>query len=476
MRPKPHKPLNYSPAQGETATATLTTTSVITLTSTTTPTVAPTLIPAVVAEWDSKQVNSICLQIIQTFPQLDTQLELSIAKDLIEQFSRMGISATEGDDGCDAELKITLEGTVGTASYSKTGGGKQSCYTGARVEGEISLTSTEDLQVIERKYRGSDTPGIISSCPQSPTGRVNWKDAWQPAIYDFVIDIWGVPAAIAALKSNDPTVKNVGLINIKSEEAVGAVPILCEWLGDEYGGGSRQTQIVMALGRIGPTAKMAAPCIIEVYDDAVKNNKTELYVYRNVLEKITGLNETGDKYNPGYWLEWWDMVNNQDLNTILETLKTDEQADARAAAASSLGTVIIDGREDEVAVALGVALTDKSQKVRFAALESISQLGPRAGAAIPQLAKYQAGGSDFFQWEDTAVAVGLEIVPPLVQVSSTGSGIWSNEQQRKLNVLERVTQLPLDKTALQRGEEAWRYEVGRFLAACLDYYRANNDN
>jgi len=448
------------------------------------PTNTPTLIPAVIGLWDHRVVKSVCLSTTQDFPQFEKDPDLKIEDTLIKIFKFMEINLEDDPAKCDAQMTIDLEGNNYSKTYSSSSSGSKKCFTGASISGVLTFKLQEAnenaaYEPIVMEFRGGDSPMMISSCAIEPTIKVGWGKAWIPEIIYRLVDIWGMPAAIAALKTNDSIAHAAGVSQLKGEAAIEAVPILTSWLSGKGQGGVAYANVANALGRIGPKARMAVPYLIEQYKNEVSGNGTFAYEYRTALEQITGLDDNDD---PAFWSSWWEMVSAQDIPAIMNTLSNSPDPEERRAAAETLGTIFIEGDQALVVEALAKALTDTDVSVRESALKAIAKFGPSASAAAPAVMERlmdDIGGSESGQLYDTIPSVGVEMIPPLVQYISTniesGESMGGNRDMA-LILLKRMTGLPVDEKKRPGDQEDWRDELSIFLDKCLDYYRANSQH
>jgi hypothetical protein len=101
-----------------------------------TPTVLQTPPTVYDQEWGSAKVNTICLQVEQSYPQIeDKTINESIAKTVQDILTRIGLQVVPEGASCDATLTISVIGKADGARYILEG----LCYTGAEYEGQVIL-------------------------------------------------------------------------------------------------------------------------------------------------------------------------------------------------------------------------------------------------------------------------------------------------------------------------------------------------
>jgi hypothetical protein len=305
------------------ATLAPTPTALPTPTPTAVPTPTPTPLPVQPPGWEEVTVHTLCLEVEQSYPEGKGPEPIAEAAGRI--LARVGLQVVDEEALCDATLTIILTGEALGAYYTDAG----SCYTGAEVSGQVSLTAPDRPPLtlpISGRY---PTPFSVIGCPPQPSGAPFGK-AWPEALLDGLAHPWGPQVLIQALEDESVWVRRsaayalgeIGpedgvipaliqalwdeerLVSGAASRALGdigpeAVPALIQALGDEDG---RVREVAArALGWIGPEAREAIPALIQALEDE------EWWVRvaaARALGAITGqdFDEDADA-----WQQWWQQ-------------------------------------------------------------------------------------------------------------------------------------------------------------------------
>ena len=457
------------------ATSTPKPTSTPQFTATPTPTLTPTPIPAVIAGWDNFKATSVCIDVLQEYPQFEESVALPVYETVAQILNKMGINVSQDKAACDATLAIGFEGTVYDVSYSGDGE-KLKCYTGARVNGYMRL-SQDGYESIDLPISASNSPvAIFGGCSKSPTPNVGWDKVWVPEVVNGMADIWGAPVAAAALKVGDNAIHKAG-VHLVSRFGAGAgetVPALTAMLVEQEGGVA-YTDIADALKRIGPAAMSAVPVLIEYLEKELANTGLVnfAYHYDNALAAITGKKTDDPSFWKGWWKnEWLDLINQPDVETLTKTLGGDSDPETRRMAAILLGN--LGSNDDTVIQAFTKAISDEQIIfVRVAILNAIENLGPQALPILPALVEYgpsvKYASEEWAPLKNALSAMGIEAIPALVEAGQNESGTWPIF----LHPLRRITG---DEWDMSVAGEAYIQSVTRFLERCKNYYHEQTGN
>ena len=451
------------PSETPTLTPSLTPTQTLTPTPSSTPT--PTPKPAFIPEWENLQVDTVCIEGVQEYPQFDKNVDLPVYDTVTQILNAMGIETSQGEDSCQAALFIEFEGTVFSDTYSSGSGETVECYTGARVTGNIRILK-DGYTPIEIPFKASYAPqAVFGGCSKEPSSGVNWDLAWIPEVTQRLADIWGAPVAAAALKVDQIVVHSAGVSLVKrfGPQASEAVPHLIAIL-TEYA----STDAAEALDRIGPAAMPAVPILIERLGEELKSTSPVnfAYYYSNALESITGI-----QFNDSsMWLDWWnedwvDLIHQTDTTILAQTLIDDPDAETRRMAAIVLAYLA--PKDQAILQALTKALSDDDLGVRVAVLKAIGNFGPDALPILPVLIELgksiRVSDKEWGPLEDALKAIGIEAIPALVEAAQAES----ETQSKFLWPLRTITGDKWDNTLMGNALER---AIAKFLERCMDYY------
>lgn len=269
----------------------------------------------------------------QYYPEIEEEFSLPIAYYVEYILTGLGFQVVGEGASCDATLTITLTGKALGRSYAVIGktGSYEYCYTGAQVNGQMTLTlrgrAPLALPIIGRK---DPDPFLTFSCPGK--NGAPFRSVWQDALLDGLAQLWPPQVFILALGDEDKYVRQVaaGALGAMGPEAVEAVPALIQALGDEDI--FVRDGAAGALGAIGPEAKEAVPALIEALRNADVPRSSaawalgaigpeawdavpvliealgdeDIYVRMRAaeaLKKITGKDFSEDA---DAWQEWWE--------------------------------------------------------------------------------------------------------------------------------------------------------------------------
>jgi len=234
-----------------------------------TPTPTPTPLPVQAPGWEGVTVHTLCLEVEQSYPQIEKEFSQPIAEATQRILARLGLQVVAPGEACDATLSISLTGQALAANYrggvwwakSLEAGGR--FYTGAEVNGQMSLIFPGHEPLTLPISGMVPTPDRISGTygPDTPA-EAPFGYAWSKALLDGLAHLWGYQVLIQAVEDNDVYVclKAVrDLAEVGPEE--GVLPALI-W-AVEHERGSCGIAAARVLGDMGPEAKEAIPALTQ---------------------------------------------------------------------------------------------------------------------------------------------------------------------------------------------------------------------
>lgn len=319
-----------TPSPGATATATPDRTP--SADATPTPEATPTPFAA-------QGLQSICLEVHQSYPDIEEEFSLPIAETLQRILAGPGVQVVAEGTPCDATFTVALTGEPVGASYGEPGGPSRFCYTGAKVDGEVTLT-VPGRAPLTVPIGGEDliaTYVSITSCPSETLAP--FDEVWPKAVFDGLAGLWlaslwpplqvfaqgledevssvreaaagalgkvgpeegVVPALIRTLEDDeDEYVRGAAawaLGDIGPEE--GVVPALIRALEEDEKSWVRRSA-AWGLEKIGPEAVDAVPALIQTLG---VEDEYERWDAAKALEAIAeqDLGEDADR-----WRQWWE--------------------------------------------------------------------------------------------------------------------------------------------------------------------------
>lgn len=168
-----------TPTTTITTTATTPTTTATTSSSTTT-----TLAPAVpLLGWEGEGLRDLAVEIAFHPPIAALDMGIVARRDL----AVIGVTVVEASENL---LAFTLDGAGLAASYSNLG----SCYTGARVNGTVTLTAP-GRPTLEARLSGEvPTSSVVFTC-EKDAEYAPFEHAFEKGLLGVVADLWGPASA-----------------------------------------------------------------------------------------------------------------------------------------------------------------------------------------------------------------------------------------------------------------------------------------
>jgi hypothetical protein len=308
--------------------------------STPSPTPPPVLAPG----WEDVTVRVLCADVEQSYPQAEGKSPEPILEAVQRMLAGTGLEIVTDDLACDAMLTITLTGVALGEDY--TGG--QYCYSGAQVDGELTLSVADRAPLTLAIGETYSPPDIVLPCPEGAAD-APFERAWTTALLQALVQVWGPQVAISALayEGDEELWMRQGAAGVLGEigpGAIGAVPALVQALEDEYSSVGRAAAAALgqmgagavpalthalgdeddsvrahaawALAAMGPEAADAVPALMRALEDEASPVRTQAAF---ALKAVGG--EAGDA-----------------IPALVEALE-DEDAGVRLAAASALKTI-----------------------------------------------------------------------------------------------------------------------------------------
>jgi hypothetical protein len=356
---------------------------------------APPPIQAVA--WEAVTVDTLCLEVEQSYPGIDEKSPEPILETTERILERLGFAFALTGAPCDATLSISLSGQALDARYSYEGS-TRNCYSGAQVEGEMSLAMEGRSPLVCPVEAELEPPLSIGYCPgpsTAPFGRV-----WAKAVLEGLVTFWGHQTLLQALQDQDSNVRigaAEGLGEVGAEG--GVVAALIQALSDEDE--PVRKAAAKALASIGPE-KGVVSALMEALEDE------DPYVRSGAATALGNMEPTAVEAVPA----------------LIEALEGDVDADVRGATALALGDV---GREDGVVDALIEALQDEEWNVRLLAACALRNMEPPAVEAVPALIETLDDERESVRW---AAARALRHISGQDFGEEAGEWeVWWEEQQ-----------------------------------------------
>jgi hypothetical protein len=446
-----------------------------------TPTATPTVVPLQDPAWTGANVADICLDVSFSCPQVDPPFSLPIEPIIGELLEGMGLKVTTAGGVCDATLTITLAGDAYTRSYTDSQNEKVSCYTGASVEGTISLSS-DSYPTIEQAVSNSYSPQFTTFCPDEPSSGASWRDAWMPAVAGSIFELWGSSAAGSGLMMDNNLMQEQAaawLAKQEPEDMLGALPALISAL--ETSAGEARAQVAGTIAKIGPPAKDAFPTLLEILEHAMELDKESPvsvnmsiygYAVETAIASIAGITRANAPDDVRFWQLWWEaqeLAEAGDIDGLLAMMEGDADPWARRHAASALGSLT--DAATEAIPALIDALNHDDEEVREAAAETLGQIGLEDEDAIRALVAKLDDRDIGLTLRRVLREIGVAAIPALVEKASENKGEpshYTNASKSALDLLKGITGEDYDGSAWSTYK--WTQTVDDFLERCWDFY------
>jgi endonuclease YncB( thermonuclease family) len=235
--------------------------------------------PVMDPSWNGTVLNTLCLDVKQSYPELDSSGYQPIFEVTKQILTNAGMTVMPAGETCDATLAISITGTATASPYYEEGGGTVSCYNGSHGEGTISLTAPGQEKLTVPIFGGYNSPFMISHCNENPPKAPNdaYERYWEMAVLKGLAELWGQVVPIQAL---------LGIYdgsNLSSAVYNGAAQAL--------------------LNLSSPYEECAVPALIHAL--LVTNDKNARESIGIALGYVSGNRNMTD---PKTWLTWWTSV------------------------------------------------------------------------------------------------------------------------------------------------------------------------
>ncbi len=454
-----------------TRTATITATQTSTATSTPTITPSPTAVAIRDSEWADVIVASVCLGVDLTYVDLPGNFSLPIESTVREILAGMSIHVNPLDDTCDATMQISATVEPRWDVYVYNDGGEATCNTGGRIQGTLSL-STSEQQAIVLNIDNSYTPDFIMDCPQTPSSsRGYWSNVWDEPIISGMIRIWGPRAAAVVIDGGNYWHIAVSSLSSMDEDISETLPQLIRVLEAEKTTHENKAYAADALADIGPQAIEAIPVLIQELDRTIKKvievgvespsvtldvdyrNNLSGALFRLAQAPCNRLTDFSDE-EVRCWETWWNthlLAEDDDIETLIDTSRSADDPVERWNAVLALGN--LEQVPDDVLAVLIDSSKDSHPDVRAAAIQVLGQVIPVTEESIQVLiaALMDEGegilfyGHLQFQAGDSLEKIGMPAVPALIEVVSENfddpTEFPTKHSERAFSTLLNITDL-----------------------------------
>jgi hypothetical protein len=322
-------------------TATSTSKPTHTPTNTSAPTSTGTPLPITAPGWESVGLHTVCLQIDQTYTNVEGDFSLPMDALISRVLARMGLETMGAGDECDAQLSIEFTAQALSETYNNLG----RCYTGATTTSRAMLTAEGDQRLNTAPYTVTEEPHFIAfayDCAEEPNGAPFYMTS-SGAVLGNLLQIWGQPALHAGLAEQNPEVRLGVVMAVERYEAKAAgletsdiVFILMQafqnddqanqcWVSGNaafalgrLGADAKDAvplleqailsstcaavDAIIALEDIGPAAREAVPTLIHVLRSG---SEARADLAAEALRRITG---QAFGLDADAWQDWWDSV------------------------------------------------------------------------------------------------------------------------------------------------------------------------
>jgi HEAT repeat protein len=390
-----------------------------TATDTPSPTPTPTPPPLQIPGWQGMSLHTLCLDIQQSFQEMDEGFSLPIEEFVQKHLSLMGIRVISNTTACEAKLTMALTGEPRGDTYAGTSIGY--CYTGAmvRLHTILSVEGAESISIAITKIK--PTPSVTYGCREK--SEAPFSEVWIPAVSHSLFKLWG-PSLWEACVGDDEWGEHAQGELSTIDAVASEVPILLENLKDPDW--QKRTEALKSISEFGVYAQEAVPFLIDVLGDdtsevreAAANALQEMLLSGAEAQQaipflINALSD--DEFMVRLAAEETLGAIPEAIPALIQALKNDDEW-IRAGAATALGYIGPEARE--AIPDLILTLKDTSSLVRFNAAYALGQMGSEAKQAIPALIK-TTNDSDKTVRQYAVQALGKigpepEVIPALIR-------------------------------------------------------------
>jgi hypothetical protein len=329
--------------------------------------------PLEVPEWGKVTVKTVCLEIRQSYPQIEERFSLPLLKPAEKILEDIGIQVASESVPCDAEL--TFDVTARAVGETYMAGIFR--YTGAEIEGRVRISAAGRTPVI-RTFRHSLAPPVQISCPGRDCDardkrQAPFRRAFYRPLVDLLIELWGAEAFVAQVRSGaleDLPMRSLGfvpgLFSLPWPQGIpprdDAIPVL-SWTLVNSPDATVRTAAAIGLGGLGPEASQAIPDLV----NALRNDA-----------------DSGVRITAARQLRHLGLEASEVASHLNEVLRNDADGSVRSAAAEQLAHTGLEARE-VVPYLIEALRNDPDGRVRSTAAEELAHIGPEAREAVPDL-------------------------------------------------------------------------------------------
>lgn len=453
-------------------------------TSTVTPTPTPTPIPVVVAKWENLEITSICLEVKQSYPQFEEDIEIPIASGITKILEELHIEVLAPGEDCQADLLVNFEGYSVPGKYYDDGGtGTKNCYSGASIDGYIRFMA-EGFEQIDISMSGGSTPQFFSGpCYEEPTTKAPFYQNTMNTIVPRLTEIWGIAVPVTILASDNEALHLEAAESLRKaskEELQTVLPVLITALENAKSVDTKE-MLVTAIRRLGSGAMDAVPTLIRGFEVELEKNSlvSRSYIFYEALRNIMGRDSANlFSANSEPWWMFWEIYAEADTTRLLEILSTELFSEVRIAAIQGLAAS--GDFSDEVVTALLAAMEDEDEGVREAAVLALTRNEESAAQVVKIFKGKLAQDDDSYDsiMLKFAKEMGVDGIPILIEIGSRKMDNvmhYTNTSRSALNLLASITGEEYD-TSAWGDKEAWYETVSAFLERCQGYYDSHKDD
>ncbi len=163
-------------------------------------------LPLQVEGWEGVTVGRVCLNVVQSYPQIEEEFSLPIVGGFETVLRSIGVKVAGEGEKCDAVLTFTVTLRAIGAYYYAAG----RLYTGARIGGRLEMAGEGGPDVGVGVRRRKPTPGSTyqRESMSSPQG-APFDCVWRPAVLEGLAKLWGDQVHINAL--SDPQMRGAAV-------------------------------------------------------------------------------------------------------------------------------------------------------------------------------------------------------------------------------------------------------------------------
>ena len=216
--------------------------------------------------WEGVQLESVCLDVKQTYDEMRAGFSLPMEAALERLFNGLGVEVESSTEECGATFGLSFHGKALAAEYTCIlGSACGHCFTGAQVSGAFTLTG-QGRQPWSSPFDFTfDPPHSISECPTEPENAPPLNNFWPSMLLGALAELYGTPVVEVAMHDRDQEMREAAIGFLRGQGEAG-VPLLIEALQD------RDSEVrqgaAIALGAMEQEAVGAVPALVEALGDS----------------------------------------------------------------------------------------------------------------------------------------------------------------------------------------------------------------